>query len=98
HRRMPRPLALTIRRIAGVRSCAANGKHERGLVRIVWIQAALSLFEARFLRPGYAEGASTVPQPLDRPAIGFRHHPEEAGLMAIERFGDGEVGRKGQGG
>ncbi len=64
-------------------SGATDGEHERRLLRVVGIEIALPLFEAPALGPIDSERAGAVAQPPDRPIIGFRHDPEQPGVVLV---------------
>src|SRR4051794_3379865 len=88
---MPRPLAGPKRPITGVRSCTADRAHERGLLRIVRVEAALPILESHSPRPFYAERLFSVPQSPDPALFWFRYPPAKPCTVLVEKVGDGEI-------
>ena len=75
---------------------AADREHEGAPAWIGAVERALELVERRLGGPVSPKRTRGVAQPRDRAVIGLGHHPEQAGLVRLERVGDGEVGRQRQ--
>ena len=91
HRRMPRPLAPSERRVARMSASSADGQHERCLLGIVRVEIALPLLEAHIVGPFDAECPGAVAKSSDRPIVRLGHDSEKAGPVSVEKVSNREI-------